>query len=156
MSNYAVKKAKRDSIMLVVEYQKRITCSTDTLLNTLLDHSNLDRFFNAKFKVLKPANKDEITGGKGCIRQVSILGVCFEEQIIQADQTGICYQVLNDFPVRQHRGEIHFQKTGEHTQISYRIQCQSPWYIPKFVLKAILQKDIQQCLNRLGDMYDPR
>ncbi|RZQ51695.1 SRPBCC family protein [Pseudoalteromonas phenolica] len=142
--------------MLDVEYQKLIACSTDTLLNALLDHSNLDRFFNAKFKELKPANKDEITGGKGCIRQVSILGISFEEQITQADQTGIYYKVLNDFPVRQHRGEIHFQKTGEHTQVSYRIQCQSPWYIPKFALKAILQKDIQQCLNRLGDMYDPR
>lgn len=142
--------------MLVVEYQKQIACSADTLLNALLDHSNLDRFFNAQFKVLKPANKDEMTGGKGCIRQVSILGVSFEEQITQADHTGICYQVLNDFPVRQHRGEIRFHKTDEHTQVSYRIQCQSPWYIPKFVLKAILQKDIEQCLNRLGDMYAPR
>lgn len=142
--------------MLVVEYQKQIACTADTLLNTLLDHSNLGRFFNAKFQVLRPANKGEISGGKGCIRQVSILGVNFEEQITQADQTGICYQVLNDFPVRQHRGEIHFHKIGEHTQVSYRIQYQHPWYIPKFALKSILQKDIQQCLNRLGDMYDPR
>ncbi|TLX47463.1 SRPBCC family protein [Pseudoalteromonas phenolica] len=142
--------------MLVVEYQKQIACSADTLLNALLDHSNLDRFFNAKFKVLKPADKDEITGGKGCIRQVSILYVNFEEQITKADQTGICYQVLNDFPVRQHRGKIHFHKIGEHTQVSYRIQCQSPWYIPKFALKAILQKDIEQCLNRLGDIYASR
>jgi hypothetical protein len=142
--------------MLVVEYQRQISCSADTLLNTLLDHRNLERFFNAKFKVLKPANKGEVTGGKGCIRQVSILGISFEEQITQADHTGIYYRVLNDFPVHQHRGEIRFHKTDEHTQVAYRIQCQSPWYIPKFVLKAILQKDIQQCLNRLGDMYAPR
>lgn len=142
--------------MLVVESQKQIACSADTLLNALLDHSNLDRFFNAKFKVLKPADKGEISGGKGCIRQVSILGISFEEQIVQAEQAGICYRVLNDFPVRQHRGEIHFHKIGEHTQVSYRIQCQSPWYIPKFILKSIIQKDIQQCLNRLGDMYAPR
>lgn len=142
--------------MLVVEYQKQIACSADTLLNTLLDHSNLDRFFNAKFKVLKPADKGELSGGKGCIRQISIWGISFEEQITRADQTRICYRVLNDFPVRQHRGEIHFHKIGEHTQVAYRIQCKSPWYIPKFVLKVILQKDIQQCLNRLGDIYDPR
>ena len=83
--------------MISVSYQKTIGATPEQLFTTLTDHHNLHQFFNAKFDVVKEQNSNEPKGGKGCVRQVSILGVSFLEEIIAATPQEIRYRVINDF-----------------------------------------------------------
>lgn len=142
--------------MVNVYYQKHIAATPLALRDTLLDHQNLGDFFNATFNVVVPENSREICGGKGCIREVTILGVCFREQVVHADDEYIEYKVLNDFPVKQHKGVISFTPHENSTLVSYRITCSAPWYLPNWLLQRLLQRDIEQCLNKLGARFDPR
>jgi hypothetical protein len=142
--------------MVNVYYQKNIAATPKELRDTLLDHQNLSDFFNASFKVLKAENDNEISGGKGCVREVSILSVRFKEEIIHADTNGIEYRVVDDFPVKAHRGVIAFTQQENSTNVSYRITCRAPWYIPNWLLTRLLQNDIEQCLDKLGARFDPR
>ena len=142
--------------MVDVHYQKVINATPQALRDTLLDHQNLSDFFNASFKVLRAANNSEVSGGVGCVREVNILGVSFKEEIVKADTDGIEYRVVDDFPVKDHRGVIRFSVQGSLTKVSYRISCCAPWYIPNWLLTRLLQHDIEQCLNKLGARFDPR
>ncbi len=142
--------------MVDVYYQKNIAATPKELCDTLLDHQNLSDFFNASFKVLKAENDNEISGGKGCVREVTILSVRFKEEIIHADTNGIEYRVVDDFPVKAHRGVIAFTQQENSTNVSYRITCRAPWYIPSWLLSRLLQNDIEQCLDKLGARFDPR
>ena len=142
--------------MVNVCYQKNIAATPKELCDTLLDHQNLSDFFNASFKVLKAENDNEISGGKGCVREVTILSVRFKEEIIHADTNGIEYRVVDDFPVKAHRGVIAFTQQENSTNVSYRITCRAPWYIPSWLLSRLLQNDIEQCLDKLGARFDPR
>lgn len=111
--------------MVDVYYQKNIAATPKELCDTLLDHQNLSDFFNASFKVLKAENDNEISGGKGCVREVTILSVRFKEEIIHADTNGIEYRVVDDFPVKAHRGVIAFTQQENSTNVSYRITCRA-------------------------------
>ena len=142
--------------MVNVYYQKNIAATPKELRDTLLDHQNLSDFFNASFKVMKSENDNEVSGGKGCVREVTILGVRFKEEIVRADTNGIEYRVVDDFPVRAHRGVIAFTPQENATKVSYRITCRAPWYIPSWLLSRLLQNDIEQCLDKLGARFDPR
>jgi uncharacterized protein YndB with AHSA1/START domain len=142
--------------MISVSYQKTIEATPEQLFTTLIDHANLHQFFNAKFDVVKEQNSNEPKGGKGCVRQVSILGVSFLEEIIAATPDEIRYRVINDFPVKHHLGVISFQAQQRATTVNYTIECQSPWYLPSFVLRKLLSNDIRKCLTKLGAMYDFR
>ena len=142
--------------MISVEYEKVIAASPQQVLTKLLDHNALSDLFNAKFKVIEPAKHTEIAGGEGCIRQVSVLGVRFLEQITHADTSGIEYRVLNEFPVKSHRGSISFTPTTNGTSVHYAISCTAPWFLPERLLTRLLQNDIKKCLEKLGVIYDPR
>ena len=142
--------------MVSVYYQKNINVTPQVLRDTLLDHPNLSDLFDASFKVLKTENDGEISGGVGCVREVSILGVRFKEEIVHADTNGIEYRVVDDFPVKAHRGVIAFTPQENTVNVSYRITCRAPWYMPSWLLTRLLQHDIEQCLNKLGARFDPR
>ena len=105
--------------MVNVYYQKNIAATPKELRDTLLDHQNLSDFFNASFKVLKAENDNEISGGKGCVREVTILGVRFKEEIVRADTNGIEYRVVDDFPVKAHRGVIAFTQIPAELNIEW-------------------------------------
>ncbi|AXT39394.1 SRPBCC family protein [Alteromonas sp. BL110] len=140
--------------MVNVHYQRIINATPQVLRDTLLDHQNLSDFFNASFKVLKDENDGEVSGGVGCVREVSILGVRFKEEIVKADTSGIDYRVVDDFPVHAHRGSIRFSAQGSLTKVFYRISCCAPWYMPNWLLTRMLQNDIEQCLDKLGARFD--
>ena len=142
--------------MVNVFYQKNIAATPQELCAILLDHPNLSNFFNASFKVLKAENDNEVSGGKGCVREVTILCVRFKEEIVHADTNGIEYRVVDDFPVKAHRGVIAFKAQGSRTTVSYRITCRTPWHIPNWLLARLLQNDVAQCLNKLGARFDSR
>ncbi len=141
--------------MVSVHYTKKIKNSPDALMRVMLDHENLDRFFNAAFRVVKEQLPTEVKGGVGCIREVKIFGLRFYEKVIKADSQEIRYRVLNDFPVKAHLGVITFTPGDSHTQVDYHIQCIAPWYLPGGLLRHLLMKDVKNCLDKLGAYCDP-
>jgi hypothetical protein len=123
----------------------------------LLEHEQLNRFFNADFLLLKEQDEGELKGGKGAVRQVHMIGVTFEERIISADSNHISYQIIGNKPVAGHRGDIYFSKGNNSatpiTEITYNISCKTPWWLPNFVLGFFIKKDITQALRKLAILF---
>ena len=119
----------------------------------LLDHEQLSRFFNAEFKLIRKENEGEIKGGKGSIRQISMMGVTFKERIIDANNSHISYHIIGNKPVAEHRGDILFSENDNSetplTEVTYNINCKAPWWIPTFILSFFIKKDVIEALNKL-------
>jgi hypothetical protein len=119
----------------------------------LLDHEQLNRFFNAEFKLIRKENDAEIKGGKGAIRQISMMGVKFQELIINADNKQISYRIIGNKPVADHRGDILFSQSdifgSPSTKITYKINCKPPWWMPNFILSFFIEKDLIEALKKL-------
>jgi len=119
----------------------------------LLEHAQLNRFFDAKFKLVRKENEGEIKGGKGAIRQISMMGVKFEERIISADNNHISYRIVGNKPVADHRGDILFSQSDNvetpFTEVTYNINCKPPWWMPSFILSFFIKKDVREALSKL-------
>ncbi|ASM52968.1 hypothetical protein PNIG_a0683 [Pseudoalteromonas nigrifaciens] len=138
--------------MIQITLKQKIAATPLQVRDALLDHAQLERFFNAKFVLLKKQNEGEIIGGKGAIRQVIMAGVRFEERIISADSNHISYQIIGNKPVAEHRGDIYFcvsDNAPTSTEVTYNIRCKTPWWLPSLVIKFFIKKDIAQALNKL-------
>jgi len=140
--------------MISITVKQSLAATPSQVRDILLEHEQLNRFFNAEFLLIKTQNKGEIKGGKGTIRQVSMIGVTFEELIISADNNHISYQIIGNKPVADHRGDIHFCKNNNTaapmTEITYKISGKTPWWLPSLVLGFFIKKDITQALNKLA------
>ena len=79
--------------MILITIKQTLNAQPKQIISTLLDHQQLHRFFNAKFKLLQAQNEGQIEGGKGAVRQVKIGKITFSEQVISADQNHISYQI---------------------------------------------------------------
>jgi hypothetical protein len=147
--------------MISISVKQSIATNPSQVVEVLLKHEHLNQFFNATFVLLRTQNKGEISGGKGAVRQVSMLGGKFQEQIISADNKHISYQIIGNKPVADHRGDIYFHvdnnssepSTAPITEITYNIRCLAPWWIPNFVLSFFIKKDITQALKKLATHF---
>lgn len=143
--------------MISISLKQSVAARSSQVRDTLLEHEHLHRFFNATFLLLKTQNAGDISGGKGSIRQVSVLGSQFQEQIISADDCHISYQIMGNKPVAHHRGDIYFNTSNSSavptTDITYNISCEAPWWIPSFVLGFFIKKDITQALKKLASHF---
>jgi hypothetical protein len=140
--------------MISIKLEQHITSSKHKISETLLDHENLSRFFNAKFKLITKEGKGEIVGGKGAVRQVFIGRHSFNEQIICANDGHICYQIVGKGPVTKHQGDIYLITVNpSKTKILYEIQCQGPHFIPSFIVKYMIEKDIRKALVKLASYF---
>ncbi|NQZ22699.1 MAG: SRPBCC family protein [Colwellia sp.] len=143
--------------MISINITQNIAATPSQISEVLLEHEQLNRFFNADFQLIKKQNEGEIAGGKGAVRQVSMLGIKFKEQIISADNQHISYQIMGNKPVAEHRGDIYFYEDNNTvtpmTQVNYKISCKAPWWLSSFVLGFFIKKDIAQALNKLANNF---
>ena len=143
--------------MVRIDLSKTIEATPKRVLDALTQHAKLDRFFNAKFRIIKPENEGEPSGGKGTIRQVNMGRHTFLEEILYADEAHIAYRILGKGPVTEHRGDIRLAANGESgSALSYRIQCKGPKLVPDFIVKFILEKDIKRALDKLARHFHER
>lgn len=144
--------------MISITVKQNVTATPSQIRNILLEHEQLNRFFNANFLLINKQNEGEIKGGKGAIRQVSMTGVTFEEQIISADDTHISYQIIGNKPVAEHRGDIYFCSDSNSvtpmTEITYNINFKTAWWQPSFILVFFIKKDITQALKNLAVHFE--
>lgn len=76
------------------------------VMDTLLKHKYLNRFFHATFLLLKIQDEVDISRDNGSISLVSMLGSQFQKQIITAENVYARYQVMRRKPVSHHSGDI--------------------------------------------------
>ncbi|WDE03171.1 SRPBCC family protein [Thalassomonas viridans] len=133
-------------------YQE-VSTTPEQLLEILLDHVRLGRFFKARFALVKPEDKGQLPGGKGCIRQVTIGRQQFLEEIISASASGICYQIIGPGPVSEHQGEIVFNNRSGSTLVEYKIRCKGPKWLPDFLVKYVICRDIRFALRQLAGFF---
>ncbi|WP_147301914.1 SRPBCC family protein [Thalassotalea euphylliae] len=143
------------SNMVKVSVQQQVQASRQQVLAELLDHVNLSRFFDAKFSLVRAQQAGAVTGGIGSQRQIKMLGTRFVEEILAADENGVSYKIVGDWPVKNHRGDIALSET-EHgtTVVDYQIVCQAPWFIPSALLQYLLTKDVAKAMQRLAALYN--
>jgi len=133
--------------------QQEMSSTPQELLAVMLDHVNLSRFFNAEFSVIKAENTAEAFGGKGCIRQVSSGKQIFKEEITAASDNGFSYQIIGSGPVTEHRGNVVFIHKGPTTEVQYNIEFNGPKWIPDFLVKFIVTRDMKQALKKLANFF---
>jgi len=139
--------------MIKIEVKQHILAPVDQVVKTLLAHQQLDRFFNAKFQLIKTQNAGEIKGGKGAVRQITIGKIVFEEQIVSASHNHICYRIIGKGPVFDHQGDIYLTPDDvdiKSTQLDYVIKFKGPKWLPDFILMFLVERDIQNAMNKLA------
>ncbi|TWX53708.1 SRPBCC family protein [Colwellia hornerae] len=147
--------------MISITLKQNINATRQQICETLLEHQQLSRFFDATFSLIQPQNKTELKGGKGAIRQVKISGITFSERIISADHHHISYQIIGNKPVAEHRGNIHFNENDlakdsnipASTEVTYHISCKAPWWLPSLILAFFIKKDLGQALKKLASHF---
>jgi len=142
--------------MIEILLKQQVDCPIGPLVAIMLEHDKLGRFFDAKFKQTKPALDNEPAGGCGAIRQVTMRGSSFLEEIIQANEHQISYRIIGSGPVSNHRADIYFTQQDQHTLINYSICCSAPWWQPDFLVKFVIERDIAKGLNKLASYCDER
>ena len=144
--------------MLNIIVKESIAASPEVLLKTLLEHEQLDRFFNASFGVVHSQDKNEIVGGKGCIREIQTVGLTFQEQIVKADRNEIQYKIIGDFFIEKHFGRIVLHPKSNrlsiYTNIEYSIAFQVSWYLPSRLIKYFIERDITKAMHKMKEYFD--
>ena len=128
------------------------------VIDTLLEHKHLNRFFHATFSLLKTQDEADVSVGNGSISLVNMLGSQFQKQIITAEKYYVSYQIMGRKPVSHHSGDIYFY-TDNHipklltppiTEVSCNISRKAPWWTPDFVVIFFVKKYIFQALRKLA------
>ena len=147
--------------MITINVTQQVLAPVALVNQTLLEHSKLDRFFNAKIKQVKDENYGELVGGKGAVRQISIGKIVFEERIISASNGHICYRIVGNWPVSDHQGDIRLTSyiapqvtpladDNTSTNLDYVISFNSPKWLPDFLLKFFVERDIVNAMKKLA------
>lgn len=153
--------------MITIEVTQKISAPVEQVCQTLLDHPQLERFFNAKVNTIKMQNDGELIGGKGAVRQISIGKIVFEEEIIKASNEHICYRIIGNWPVSAHQGDIYLtaqlapqarSHDSDHntTQLDYIIKFTGPKWLPDFLLKFFVERDIVNAMKKLAEHFSSR
>jgi hypothetical protein len=151
--------------MITIVVKQQVPAPLEHVSQVLLAHAQLDRFFNAKIKLLKSENDGELVGGKGAIRQIAIGKIVFNEEIISASNEHICYRIVGNWPVSNHQGDIRLTTIiapqvkpevttlggdKRSTNIDYLIQFKGPKWLPDFLLKFFVGRDIKNAMKKLA------
>jgi hypothetical protein len=146
--------------MITIEVKQHVPAPLEQVSQILLAHTQLERFFNAKIKLLKSENDGELIGGEGAIRQISIGKIVFNEEIISASNEHICYRIIGKSPVSEHQGDIRLtsgvlalDEDKGSTNIDYLIQFKGPKWLPDFLLKFFVGRDIENAMKKVAQYF---
>jgi len=148
--NYVVR------FMITITVTQKILAPVEQVSRILLNHTQLERFFNAQFTLIKPQLAGELLGGKGAVRQVAIGKIVFKEEIISASIEHICYRIIGKGPVSDHQGDIKLtslDKGDTATHLDYVIKFNGPFWLPNFILKFIVARDINNAITKLAQHF---
>ncbi len=140
--------------MITIELHKIISADIDEIRTCLLDHSRLDRFFNAKFSLIKAENESEMKGGKGAVRQVTMKKNMFLEEVVMATDFHIRYQIIGKGPVTTHQGDVFLSRVADNESlIKYLIVCEGPKGAPDFIVKWVIERGIKKGLKKIAKHF---
>ncbi|MCG7532419.1 SRPBCC family protein [Psychrobium sp. MM17-31] len=137
--------------MITISLSQSINASAEEVRTVLLEHDKLGRFFDGKFAIKQPQQCDS---GAGLIREITMRGQKFCEEIVAVTKNCIHYRIIGTKPVNNHYGSIHFIDTGDGCQLNYFITCKAQWWQPSFIVQKVINQDISQGLMKLRDYFD--
>lgn len=130
-----------------ISQTQTLQCSAELVVATLLEHEQLNRFFNASFAML-PAH----TGIWR--RQVTMLGHQFIEHVKHNEQYSIEYHIVGPSPVKNHHAKIQLTPLKAGCQLTYVINCDAKFWQPSWLLKALITQDLKRALIKLKAYCD--
>ena len=139
--------------MITISLTQPIEASAQDVFDTLLAHEQLSRFFDATFRVKQPATDKNNVNGAGLIREVTMRGECFNEEIVAAQDGYIHYRIVGDKPVKNHYGSIQITHTMTGCIVHYLITCHALWWQPHCIVKHVITNDIRQGLTKLAEYF---
>lgn len=140
--------------MVNVDIQQLIPANIHQVHQILLKHEQLDRFFDAKFCLRKSAVPNAIEGGEGCVREVTVLGVVFSEEILKSTLEHISYAIIGDKPLSGHQGNIYLtEQSKNETYVHYTIICQAPKWLPDKLVGFLLSQGIKKAMLKLKQYF---
>lgn len=140
--------------MVNVDVMHMVAAAPNEISKLLLDHQQLHRFFDAKFAVAKTADDGEPAGGKGAIRNVSVAGVKFSEQVLFTSSNQIRYAIVGDKPLSNHQGNIYLAaQTPTQTSVRYTIVCNGPKWLPDKWVEFLLAQAMKKALVKINQYF---
>lgn len=142
--------------MITVSLTQSIDATADDVFAALLAHEQLSRFFDATFNIKQSATDEHNANGAGLIREVTMRGESFSEEIVAAKDGYIHYRIIGNKPVENHYGGIRVTNNSIGCVVNYVITCSALWWQPSFIVKRIITNDISQGLTKLAEHFNGR
>jgi hypothetical protein len=142
-----------------IDFTQIIKATPEQVLDILVDHNNLSRFFNAKISMITEQNSGEIVGGKGAVRLIKIGPISFKEQVLIANTERFSYKIVGKGPVSEHQGDIYLKESSSEnsklvTHLHYVITCKAPFFLPDGLAKYFIEKDIKLAMKNIATYFE--
>ncbi|HEY8042481.1 MAG TPA: SRPBCC family protein [Polyangiaceae bacterium] len=134
--------------MHTVEVERIIPAAPEAVFDRYTDHAGWSDWAGAGKVTLAREGTPE-RNGVGCVRAFqSALGL--QEEVVEFDRPrAMAYRIVRGgFPVKDHRGEVHFEPHERGTRIVWRVEFGSRIPLTGGVIAAFLRRAFDGLLRR--------
>ncbi len=135
-----------------IQLSRRIAAPPEPVWERFTDHARLAEWAGLKEVVLRQQGYPP-PNGLGAIRVIRQAGLAVQEEItIFEPPRRMGYRLTAGAPIRQHRGEVTFERDGEATLVTWRVEF-LPW-LPGTggLLRRLLERQLGAMLDRLAGL----
>jgi len=76
--------------------------------------------------------------------------------VISASDSHIRYRIIGKAPVSNHQGDIFLTVSADNskkTTLKYKIKFEGPLWLPDFILKFVVGRDINNAMKKLAGHF---
>lgn len=131
-----------------VESELRISASPALVWSRLTDNGNLGRWSVFRSRVLRPGR--DTPDGEGCLRQLSICGLRFVEEVVDWHEgSRYRYRLRSGAPFSWHQGDVFLSEENGATRVRWAVRFESRIPFTGRMLGWILERAFSYSLARL-------
>jgi len=130
--------------------QKRIPATPESVWDVYADHRGWERWAGVKEVVLRREGEPP-PNGVGASRVIRAGGIAIEEEIVEFDPPRrMTYRLIAGAPIRDHRGEVLLDATGDGTLVTWRVSFMPRIPFTGGLLARVLERNLRRVLERLA------
>lgn len=130
--------------------QKRIPATPESVWDVYTDHRGWERWAGVKEVVLRREGEPP-PNGVGASRVIRAGGIAIEEEIVEFDPPRrMTYRLIAGAPIRDHRGEVLLDATGDGTLVTWRVSFMPRIPFTGGLLARVLERNLRRVLERLA------